>query len=404
MVSTVRDPSALPQNLCSRRTPSRRSFTDLVPRRQKHRPSSLRPWPARHQTEEFAFDPSEALGQSGLMIRTLGAFSAAALLLLVSACSSETPSPAAEASCLSAGASHQGFGVSGYTTTPVTPDFYASTARTLVDLDDPAVDSDGALISQMTHGRGPGYHPVALAQYGLAALGSFQLTGDPEYLRRAEATAHKLLDGATATDDGALWFAYPFEHSLHGDESMTLSAPWYSGMAQGQGLSLFVRLAETSSDPAWAKAADQTFLTFQPGEQGSESPEGPWFAHVDSGGCLWFEEYVGSVEPTQVVNGHIYAMYGVADYFRLTQDPTAAELFDGAATTVVQSFATYRAPGDVSYYCAAQYCKDAEWQPGSYHRGVVRQLETLSLMTSDRTFLDRANILRSDYLDSGSED
>ena len=338
------------------------------------------------------------------MPRTLGAFSAAAFLLLTSACSSQTPPPVVETSCLTAGTSDAGFGVSGYTSSPVTPDFYASDTRTLVDLDDPAVDDDGALISQMTHDRGPGYHPVALAQYGLASLGSFRLTGNPEYLRRAEATAHKLLDGATPAADGSLWFAYPFDYSLHGDENMTLSAPWHSGMAQGQGLSLFVRLAETTSDPAWARAADQTFLTFQPREQGSMDPESPWFAHVDSGGCLWFEEYVGSVEPTQVVNGHIYAMYGVADYVRLTQDTTAADLFDGAATTVVQNFSSYRAPGAVSFYCASPYCKDVGWQPGSYHRGVVKQLETLSLMTSDRAFLDRANILRSDYLDSGSED
>jgi hypothetical protein len=297
-----------------------------------------------------------------------------------------------------------GFGVSGLRPGPVTPDYYAVTERTLVDLDDPAVDADGALVSEATHGRGPDYHPVALAQYGLATLSSYELTGDPEYLRRALATATRLLDGATTADDGALWFAYPFEYSMHGDESMTLEAPWYSGMAQGQGLSLFTRLAARTGDPLWADAAEQTFRTFEvEGPSGGDAST-PWFVHVDESGCLWFEEYVGSVEPVQVVNGHIYATFGLYDYARLTDDEAAVELFDGAATTVLHSFGAYRARGDVSYYCAGQYCKDREWQPGSYHRGVVRQVETLALMTSDRAFLDRAVTLRADYEASGSTD
>lgn len=64
----------------------------------------------------------------------------------------------------------------------------------------------------------------------------------------------------------------------------------------------------------------------------------------------------------------------------------------------------HRAPGDVSYCCAGQYCKDQEWQPGSCHRGGVRQVETLALITSDAAFLDRATVLRTDYSESGSTD
>ena len=329
----------------------------------------------------------------------------------LTSCAAE-PAVPVEVSCLdgpglapAAGAAGTvaGFGVSGLRPGPVTRDYYAVTERTLVDLDDPVVDADGALVSEATHGRGPDYHPVALAQYGLATLGSYELTRDPEYLRRALATATRLLEGATVSEDGALWFAYPFEYSMHGDEAMTLEAPWYSGMAQGQGLSLFTRLAAQTGDPVWVGAAEQTFRTFGV-ERPSEGDSAPWFAHVDEAGCLWFEEYVGSVEPVQVVNGHIYATFGLYDYARLTSDEAAVELFDGAATTVLQAFGAYRAPGDVSYYCAGQYCKDQEWQPGSYHRGVVRQVETLALITSDAAFLDRATVLRTDYSESGSTD
>lgn len=85
---------------------------------------------------------------------------------------------------------------------------------------------------------------------------------------------------------------------------MTLTAPWYSGMAQGQALSLVSRLWSVTGDTRWRDAATSIVATYRADGPG----DGPWFAHVIAGD-LWFEEYPdarGTVAPTQVVNGHVY--------------------------------------------------------------------------------------------------
>ncbi|MDW3850351.1 hypothetical protein NMK34_27440 [Micromonospora sp. BRA006-A] len=62
----------------------------------------------------------------------------------------------------------------------------------------------------------------------------------------------------------------------------------------------------------------------------------PWATWTDRGGCLWLEEYPENDDPRgeQVLDGHIFPLYGVDDYRRLTSDERAAEIFDAAAITV----------------------------------------------------------------------
>src|SRR3989304_4560902 len=84
-------------------------------------------------------------------------------------------------------------------------------------------------------------HPVEQAQYALALLGGYRQTGDAERLARARLQADRLLDRAVA-QGGALYFPYPFDFARHGNYRDVMVAPWYSAMAQGQALSVFVRL------------------------------------------------------------------------------------------------------------------------------------------------------------------
>lgn len=278
---------------------------------------------------------------------------------------------------------------------------YEHTSTSVLDLDDPdrPVDADGVLQVAWPGEDEPIYHPVGMAMFGLNSYESYRFTGEPEFLRRAEANAAALLDGATEID-GALWFGYRFDHSLRDDDNMTLRAPWYSGMAQGQVLSLVSRLYHETGDEEWREAADAILASYA-----VNSPRtGPWFAQALDGN-LWLEEYpdtTGAVPDTQVINGHIYSAWGLYDYYTLiAADPEVLELFDAAATTMLATFDDYRVPGGISYYCASRYCSDVGWQPENYHRGVAAQLDMLAEMTGDSAFADRADVLRRDYIDAG---
>lgn len=288
------------------------------------------------------------------------------------------------------------YATSGYVPHPVDALPYARTARTVLALDDPrhTIDESGVRV-QPWEGQPDGvYHPVGLAMYALDQLESYRVTGERAHLDRAVVNAEALLAGASVDESGAMWFGYPFEHRLHRDHALTMSPPWFSGMAQGQALSLLVRLHEETGDARWAQAAHATFASFAGDQRLGE----PHFRLEAPNGCLWFEEYVDDdIPPTHVVNGHLYAVFGLYDYAIAFADPAAVELFDAGASTIRESFNSFRVPGRSSLYCATDYCAHTRWKPPNYHRGVVAQLEFLAAMTGDPEFARMAAVLRADH-------
>lgn len=290
-----------------------------------------------------------------------------------------------------------GYERGGFAAQPVEVRPYDNTAigfltdGAILELDDPGIH----VIQDVARWRGPDgefhFHPVFTAQHALAAISGFARTGRPEYLTRAVANAKHLVDNAIADGD-ALWFPYGFPHRYY---DVTMPTPWWSGMAQGQALSVFSRLAEMQSDvDHWRVFADRVFQSYF----GWRRLGAPWMSMVDRQGWLWFEEYAGDVEPLKVMNGHIFAIFGLYDYIAISASDDASDLFDGACATVLHYADSIRVPGGISYYCSREgYCQRPEWQNASYHPLHVRQFEYLHAMTGDQRFLEVAKNLASDY-------
>lgn len=305
--------------------------------------------------------------------------------MVVAGCSRE---PSAEISA--------DFAASGYEISEVSPRYYDAEGRD-VELDDPttALDANGAVVRIDPETGETGFHPVGAAQHGLFALAEYDREGDEELYRRAEANAQALIDNAEESAD-AWWWSYNFDFALGGDEANTIVAPWWSGMAQGQALSLFVRMYEHDGDEKWRDAADKTFASFFV----EKRDDGPWFTLVHDGD-LWFEEYAGNTDPLLVINGHNFALFGLYDYFVLTGDERAERFFDAGATTVLEAFADFREPGDISHYCVQeQRCLDEDgWPSAKYHMIHIQQFEMLADITGDDRFDECARQLRDDFYD-----
>lgn len=233
-------------------------------------------------------------------------------------------------------------------------------------------------------------HPVAYAQYGISALIEYDRTGDKVWLDRAKRHGQRLSQIHTVRD-GAWWFPYPFPWTYYG---RALASPWWSAMAQGQALSLFVRLAEVTGDPQWDTAADATWASFSQ----AYSKTAPWSSLVIDK-HLYFEEYAGNQPPLLVLNGHAFALFGLYDYWKRTGNAEAARYFDGGATTVLdRMMPLVRVEKGVSYYCVqAEYCQSPLWQNKPYHVIHSWQLDTLASLTGDARFTQWANVLRADW-------
>ena len=240
-------------------------------------------------------------------------------------------------------------------------------------------------------------HPVGQAQFGLGCIASYRTETDPErkalFLQRARAQAVRLI-AQRHEARGAWWFPYPFPftHAVHSGVSYT--APWYSGMAQGEVMSLFVQLAgleELTNDErtAYLAAADAAFASLQVADDGD-----PWAVNVNSAGYVWIQEYPGT-EPDSgdyTYNGMIFAMFGLYDYYCATGSQAAADLYDGCATTVARYFPLLRNTRWFSFYCQTHRIPAP-----TYHQHHIRLFQQLHWQTGSPDFADNRDRLVDDY-------
>jgi len=239
----------------------------------------------------------------------------------------------------------------------------------------------------------PYYNPITLVNFGLAFLSNYIDTQLPRHLQIARNHADRLIAEANEFD-GVYYFPYKFDFALHGrsDEVDQMIAPWYSGLAQGRALGLFVRMYRTTGEERYLDAAHKTFGSLlRPRNENV-----PWVVEVDSAGFFWIEEYPAT-RPNQVLNGFIYAMYGLHDYYTETRDENARLLLQASLTTVRHYLYDFRVTGDLSYYCLSH-----KTQIPTYHRWHIDLIKNAFRMSGDPYFETAAQAFWDDlYLDDG---
>jgi len=243
------------------------------------------------------------------------------------------------------------------------------------------VDEDGIIL----YGD-KSYSPNQIANIGLYYLDSYRQTHNAEYLQSARKYADKLKE-ISFSYKNALYFPYNFNFAMHERKDDILKAPWYSGMAQGEALSFFVRLYQVTHQKEYLEVADKIFASFTYlGKNNS-----PWTAWVDEGGFYWIEEYPEE-EPDHTLNGFIFGLYGVYDYYQLTKNNQAKEVLQGSLTALKHYLPDFRNMGNISFYCLKHKVQNEK-----YHQTHIKQLNMLYKMTSDEFFLATADNFYNDY-------
>jgi len=196
-------------------------------------------------------------------------------------------------------------------------------------------DSSGIPLLDYRGKIGRQYNPIAIAQYGLGNYNLFRRTGDQTRREKFLKAANWLCFSLEQNSSGVCVWNHHFDWEYRD----TLRAPWYSALAQGQGISLLVRAhRETSesqhNDSQYLDAAQLAFGSFfKPAGEGG-------VAFTDKRGDLWFEEYIVS-PPTHILNGFIWASWGLYDYFLATQDRSAKDLFARSVQTLLHNLDRY---------------------------------------------------------------
>lgn len=231
------------------------------------------------------------------------------------------------------------------------------------------------------------YHPVFIAQKILPLISSYYLTNDYDYLDRAEFYAEKLLD-ISIDDDDRLFFIYPFSFYLHGYSDELMVAPWVSGMAQGQILSVFSRLYQLTHKNKYLQVAQKIYNSFLK----IADKDQYWCTYIDDNNYAWIEEYPDIEEPNHTLNGFIFAIIGLYDYYEIHPSEESKEVLRTFITTIKQYIGEFRNEGGLSYYCLAHRVTNLH-----YHQVHIDQLNYLFAVTEDSTFYHYARLFSQDH-------
>lgn len=213
--------------------------------------------------------------------------------------------------------------------------------------------------------------PTLRGLCGLSQWDAYQMTGDKNYAR----AMLKVADGFVAESiKGKILWDMPVVPAFG-----ITKAPWISALTQSVAISTLLRAYQYTGKKRYRDTAMAAFH---------------WLTvPVNRGGLLstdigtWLEEY-----PTQdqnmrnghVLNGNIWALFGVWDYYRVTGNPKAKALFDKGVQAIKSNMNWF----DLGYWGVYSHQDRVSPVNGLYMQFIVQQMYALARIADDPFFDD----------------
>lgn len=187
------------------------------------------------------------------------------------------------------------------------------------------------------------YNPVTTAQYALTKYGEY-INGDETKKEDFIKAADVLLSLST---DGAYKYSFKYRYYVTGQD---FEPPWLSGLSQGQALSVYARAYNLTKDEKYLNEGAKAFeVLIKPIEDGGTLGN---LSYLDPElkDYITFEEYPLSPN-TYTLNGFIFAMLGVYDWWQLGLDDSelAKEYFEETEKTLKLILKYYDGGGFPTY-------------------------------------------------------
>ena len=212
------------------------------------------------------------------------------------------------------------------------------------------------------------YNAIIIAQYALALVPG-ALEGDESSRRALETQADWLVENQEESGVRKGFWLQRFDNRKYAE----LRNPWVSALAQGNALSALLRAHEILCKEDYLTAAEGAF-------QAIRLPLSEGGVLFEEGEDLWLEEYPLS-SPGHVLNGAVYALFGVLDYARVSGDPRAWDLWERGAGTVARHLPAF----DTGFWSLYEMA-NPELTSVHYHKNIhLPQLQALFLLTGDPT-------------------
>jgi hypothetical protein len=150
---------------------------------------------------------------------------------------------------------------------------------------------------------------------------------------------------------------------------------------------MYVRLYRLTGEAHWLATADGLFASFL--QLGPIKDD--WVATVSPTDHLWLEHYPGG-KRLRVLNAHLYAAFGLYDYWSVVGTDLSRLMTEAAFTTIRQRGMRFRREGTWSYYNLVRRVAHR-----GYHQFHIRQLRSAADVTGDPWFDELADLFVADY-------
>ena len=210
---------------------------------------------------------------------------------------------------------------------------------------------------------GPQRNPVNIAKTALQIYDKYNQTHSDIDLQMFLNNSDWLVQNAVSKGNYSV-LHYNFPYLPYG-----MQPPWQSGLAQGRALDVLTKAHQITGNKTYIDAAKSIlnafFVEVKDGGVTLKSPKDGW----------WYEEYSDNdtgAKESRVLNGMIYSLLAIYNYYQYTQDPDAKFLFDQGVTALKKNLPKFE-------YVGGQYSTydivNKNTKPASlkYHLGQTRR-------------------------------
>jgi hypothetical protein len=221
------------------------------------------------------------------------------------------------------------------------------------------------------------YNPWAVGHFALAVFHKFLQTGDAHYHAWFLALADWFVTSRQLHPPNAIVWAYNFAYPPG------LKAPWFSALAQSVAVSVLLRSYLWTGNSKYLETAQGAFQAFT-----LDVSEGGVSVR-DSNHYLFFEETI-PVRIYHILNGFISSLWGVYEYYVVTQDHQARVLFKEGLRSLEYYLPQYDV-GWTSLYSLSHLRSGSRLKDVAspfYHELHVKQLDVLYRLSGCALFAE----------------
>ena len=227
------------------------------------------------------------------------------------------------------------------------------------------VDPSGIVVLKAANGQDPPvFNPCMVAQEAIVQYEDFLRASRTE----SEASFRRHLDwleenASRFGDDGMVLY---YDYDVPGE-----TAPWGSAIAQGMAISALLRGHQHFGEDRYLKTARQLFNAMD-----TPVSAGGWRFGDDQFG-LWYEE---DNHAGHILNGHLFALLGVYDLYRVTQEGHYKDRFDAGLQATKDNLDAFDIGFATKYRVGDKYPAN-----NSYHYFHAAQFEICHRITGDES-------------------